>query len=310
MIEIIIWIIVLAFAIALLVKSSDYFVDYASKIGLAMQIPQFIIGATVVAIGTSLPELLTSIIAVLQGETTFVAGNVVGSNISNIGLILGLACVIGGGLKLKRNILAKDLPLALISTVLVLIVVWDSTVSLLDAFILFIPFLIILRFLLQQKNTAVTKTEKLNPLWFGIIFLCGFGIYLGSKFTVDSVIALTQMLPFISDTSIIALTVVALGTSLPELSVSLAAVKQKNADIAVGNILGSNIFNSLMVLSVPAFITPLIISQTVLFIAIPVMILLTVLLFIFLETHKKLSKVEGYILLLIYVIYVISTFIF
>jgi cation:H+ antiporter len=313
MLEILIWILVLAVSLFVLVKASNFFTESAERIGLFFGMPAFIVGVTIVAIGTSLPELISSILAVLRGSSEIVVGNVIGSNIANIFLILGIIAIIGKKLKITYEILHVDLPILVGSAFLLAIVIWDGAVTLPEAILLLLGTAVYFSYTLslksEQKDVRIVdgiKIEKRKKKELGgktvfILLISAFFIYAGAKYTVESVINLSELLNL--GTEIIAVSAVAFGTSLPELAVGIAAIRKGKAEIAVGNLIGSNIFNSFIVMGVPALFGALIIPSSILTFGLPMMLIATFL-FFFITQEKIITKWEGYMLLLFYIFFI------
>jgi len=313
MLEVLIWIIVFAVSLFVLIKASDYFTHSAEKIGLYFGLPVFIIGVTIVAIGTSLPELISSIFAVLEGYSEIVVGNVVGSNIANIFLILGIAAIVSKKLRITYEIIHVDLPILVGSAFLFTVMIFDGVFTIPEALLSLIGISVYFFYILSSEKRhedtdikkemkgELRKKKELDTKTWIILVVSTFFIYIGAKYTIESVIQLSGI--FDIGTEIIALGVVALGTSLPELTVSIVAAKKGKPEIAVGNILGSNIFNTFVVMGVPALFGVLIIPQSILSFALPMMLVAT-LLFFFMTREKEVSKWEGYLLLLFYVFFI------
>lgn len=302
MIQILIFVV----SLVVLVFSADKFIEYAEKIGLSLGIPSFVIGVTVVALGTSLPELVSSIVAIQEGSPEIVIGNVVGSNITNILLVLGAVALIAKQFNITFNFKKIDLPFFFISTVYLIFTCYDLNFTLIEGiigFVLLVAYLIIT--LSSGKDLDDDESPKLKPQFFLFLILGGFGIYLGAKYNVESVINIGDILKI--NPAIIALTAVALGTSLPELFVSIAAIRKNNAEIAVGNVLGSNIFNSLLIMSVPRFVGQLEIPKTVATTSLPILAGAS-LLFILFTWNKKINWLHGVILLSMYVAFIYFSF--
>ena len=241
----------------LLVKGADWFVDGASAIAEKLRIPSLIIGLTIVAMGTSAPEAAVSISAALKGSADITIGNILGSNILNILIILGLSAVIAP-LAVERSTVRRDLPFLLGVSLLLLAQGWDSSVSLFDGLLLTVLFAIYLVCLLvkarrQPREDGGEAAPK--SLWQILLTAVGLAaIVLGSDLAVDAACAIARILGM--SERFIGLTIVALGTSLPELFTSAIAAHKGNADIAIGNIVGSNIFNILFVVGLSALIVP------------------------------------------------------
>lgn len=308
-----IWIIVFVVSLFVLIKASDYFTHSAEKIGLFFGIPPFIVGATIVAVGTSLPELISSIFAVLRNSSEIVVGNVVGSNVANIFLVLGIAAIVGRRMKLTYELIHVDLPLLIGSAFLLAVTIWDGIFSFPEALLclggIILYSLYTINTRKKYENIEIrkgTKEEvkqggKLDWKTLVILAVSAFFIYLGAKYTVESVIKLSEILNIGKE--IIAISAVALGTSLPELTVTIAAAKKGKPEMAVGNVLGSNIFNALAVMGIPALIGTLIIPHSILTFGLPMMLIAT-LLYFFITHDKEITKWEGWLLVIFYVFFI------
>lgn len=295
------------FAVSLfvLLKASDFFVESAERIGLAAGIPPFIIGVTIVALGTSLPELASSIEAVLMGDSKIVIGNVAGSNIANIALVLGLVAVLGKQIKVKEGIMNIDIPILVSSAFLLWFVTYDQVVTIFEAILLLGALVIFLFYSLNNDEGEETEKTKINAKDIGVLIVAGIAIKFSAEYTIKSIIELSKLLGIGSE--VIAASVVALGTSLPEVFVSLAAIRKGKTDIAVGNILGSNIFNTYAVMGIPALVGVLVIPDNVVNFVLPFMVALT-LLFAVMCISKKISRWEGLMLLLFYGLFMVELF--
>lgn len=290
----------------LLIKGADFFVDGASSVAGKLGIPQIVIGLTIVAFGTSAPEAAISISSAVKGSNGISIGNVVGSNIMNVLLILGLTAVIRT-LNIKKSTALIDMPFMILISVLLL--VWGIVFDKLNipAGIIFWTLLIgfIVYLIVYSKKSGGTDEEvevKDLKAWQIIIFIVGgiAAIILGSNLTVDGASYVAENVFHVSD-RIIGLTIVAFGTSLPELITSVTAARKGNADIAVGNIVGSNIFNILFVLGTSCLIINLPYKGFV--IDNMVAIGAAVLLWIPAIAKRKLGKGAGIIMLLSYAAY-------
>ena len=254
----IIQILLLILGFAMLVKGADWFVEGSSGVARKLGIPQLVVGLTIVAMGTSAPEAAVSITAALKDSAEIAIGNVVGSNILNILIILGITAVIVP-VAIQKSTLFIEIPYMIaITVVLIFLGMTGAKVSRLEGVLLWVLFLAYLGYLvvLAKKNKEENR-EVNTATWKLIIFeIVGLAfIILGSNVTVDSATAIAEKIG-ISD-RFIGLTIVALGTSLPELMTSVTAAIKGNADIAIGNIVGSNIFNILFILGSTALITPI-----------------------------------------------------
>ncbi len=311
--ELLLFCLIFVASLLVLVKASDFFTDSAEKIGLYVGLPPFIIGVTIVSIGTSLPELISSIIAVMEGSSEIVVANVVGSNIANVCLIIGVACIVGTkGLRITYDLVSVDLPLFVGSAFLLVLAVWDKTFSLGEAIIFIIAYIMYLFYTVRDtqdsgQEEAVTPRESSGYLLKQacIVILSVVFIYLGAKYTIDSLVKISAIIGIAKE--IIAVSAVALGTSLPELVVTINAAKKGQEEVAVGNVLGSNIFNAFMVMGIPRLVGNLEIPNTVLMSGIPTLLAGTLLLF-FATQDKKLTIWEGWLFIIIYVWFIGTTF--
>ncbi|AMW30665.1 MULTISPECIES: calcium/sodium antiporter [Arthrospira] len=304
MLEALIWIGIFAVSLAVLIYASDSFTESASKLGLFFGLSPFIVGVTIVAIGTSLPELVSSLVAVYRDTSEIVASNVIGSNITNIFLIVGVAAVISSPMKINYDLISVDLPMLVGSAILLYFTISDDVFSTGEALLCLIGFLIYLVYIIRegQQNNNPEVDDEVNSTRFvivnvAIVVLGAVFIFVGANYTIESIIKLSEI--FNLGTEIIAVTVVALGTSLPELVVTISAARKGDAEVAIGNVVGSNIFNSLIVMGVPGLIKPLDIPDDILINALPVMLAAT-LLFFFVTQDKQVTQWEGLLFFVLY----------
>jgi cation:H+ antiporter len=289
-------------------------VDGASALAGKMNISQIVIGLTVVAFGTSAPELVINILAALSGNTDISFGNIIGSNIVNILLILGIAGIIRP-LKTERNTVWREIPFALLAALTLWVLVNDSylntsinMLSRADAIILMLFFIIFLTYtfaISKIESQHIPEIKELSNKKIGIFLLVGIAaLMLGGQLAVDNAVKIAGILG-LSD-KLIGLTIIAIGTSLPELVTSAVAAHKGKSDIAIGNIIGSNIFNIFFVLSISALIMPLP-FQSVMNIDMAVLVLASILLFFTMFTGKKrsLDRWESIIFIIIYAGYTI-----
>ena len=298
--RIIIELLLLAFGFVLLVKGADWFVDGASGIAVKLRIPQLVIGLTIVAMGTSAPEAAVSISAALKGSADITIGNIVGSNILNILIILGLASTIVP-IAVAKSTIRVDIPFMLAISGVLLALGWDGTVTLTDGLIMLVLFAGYLGYMLYMAKKGGEEGEEIKDLklWQALLYtVLGLALIVwGADTAVNAATALARI--FGLSERFIGLTVVALGTSLPELFTSVTAARKGNADIAIGNIVGSNIFNILFVVGLSAMIVPVPFTpnfriDTIVAIAAGVMLLLCSL------KQKKLVRRHGIAMLLCY----------
>ena len=283
-------------ALALLVKSSDWLIGAAEEIGLGLGLSPFVVGVTIVAFGTSLPELASSIAGVLSGESGIVTGNVIGSNIANVCLVLGATAVAAGGIRMDAGVIDVDIPILIGSAVALWAVSYDGTVGFGDG--LFLVTLLAVSLLSAFLSRPGVGGETASASWkaYAWLLVGGVGVYLGARYTIESVQALSEA--FGVSSGVIAMSAVALGTSLPEVLVSLAAARRGNAAMAVGNVVGSNVFNTFGVLGIPALIDAVVVPAEVAF-SLYFMIGVTVVLG-FLSVASNVSRWEGAFLLVLY----------
>lgn len=317
--DLLLWSIVFVVSLVALIISADFFVKASERIGLALGVSPFVIGITLVAVGTSLPELVTSVAAVLspKGVSEIVIGNVIGSNITNMGLVLGLVAILAKRIRLEFDVMKVDLPLMLGATFLLYLSIKDLRFTLVEALIFLIglgAYLAYVISLSRNNNGGSTESPIASELdldaedapetvsWRDIITLIASGavIYFSAKYNVIAIEELAALLEIGEE--FIALTVVALGTSLPELVVSIAAVRSDNAEMAVGNVLGSNIFNVLAVMSIPRLFGPLQIPESILSFSLPLLIVTTILCMFILQ-DREINRWEGTILFLLYALF-------
>ena len=287
----------------MLVKGADWFVEGTAGIARKFGIPQLVIGLTIVAMGTSAPEAAVSITAALKNNAGISIGNVVGSNILNILIILGISAVIVA-LAIQESTIKYETPYMIFVTIVLLVMGYTGgTVTRLEGVILWVLFILYLAYLfrLAKNNKEEDTEESRSPLFLLINAIVGGVIIVwGSNITVDSATALAKMIGL--SESFIGLTIVALGTSLPELVTSVTAARKGNADIAIGNIVGSNIFNILFVIGTASLITPIPFASNFLIDAI-IAILAGVLLWISVFRTKKLTRPWGIVMLICYAAY-------
>lgn len=297
-------ILLLVLGFVMLVKGADWFVEGASKIADKFGIPQLVIGLTIVAMGTSLPEAAVSISAALKGSAEITIGNVVGSNIMNILVILGLTSVICK-IAVQTSTIKYEIPFTIGVTVLLAVLgLTDNTVGLLDGAILWVFMILYLLYLLWMAKKGapmeeIEEAEENESIWKLLLLVVVGGVLIvwGSNVTVDAATALATI--FKMDPQLIGLTIVAFGTSLPELVTSVTAATKGKADIAVGNIVGSNIFNILFVVGSSALITPVAYKNSFMIDSV-VAVAAVVLLLLCVIRKKQLGRIGGALMLLGY----------
>ena len=305
-----IFLLVLGFVI--LIKGADLFVDGASGVAGNFKVSKILIGLTIVAFGTSAPEFAVSIKSIFSGNGDIVLGNVIGSNILNILLIIGLSAMFHS-LTVKNNTVKKELPITMLITTLFAVLLSDhvfdktltNTFTRNDGIIILLFFTIFVYYLISisRKKIDTKEEENVLPLSKSIIFtIIGLlGIIFGSNFVVDSASFIAKALGVTE--RLVSLTVIALGTSLPELVTSITATRKGEYDIAIGNVVGSNIFNIGMVIGIPTTLFGGVGAINFSYIDLIVMIVASILLFVFSYNDYKISKKEGIMLLILFVFY-------
>ena len=306
--DVLIQVVLLVVGFVMLIKGADWFVEGASKIADKFGIPQLVIGLTIVAMGTSAPEAAVSITSALKGSAEITIGNVLGSNILNVLIILGLTAVVRS-IAVQASTMKYEIPFTIIISILLgALGLADGTISRLEGVILWAAFIVYMIYLVKMAKSGQNVVEEVeeakeNESIWKLIILVIIGVVLivwGSDISVDAATALAKI--FGMSERLIGLTIVALGTSLPELVTSVTAAIKGKADIAVGNIVGSNIFNILFVVGTTALITPVAYSanfmvDTIVAVAAMVLLLVCVL------PKKKLTRPAGILMLVCYVGY-------
>ena len=308
----IIYITLLIIGFIILIKGADIFVDGASSVAGNFKVSKMLIGLTIVAFGTSAPEFAVSVKSLLSGSGDMVLGNVIGSNILNILLILGVSSMFHS-LKVKDNTVKKELPITLLMTAIFIVLLSDklfdkgfnNTFTRSDGIVIILFFLVFVYYLIKMARNKIDKAqdEKYMSMKKAILFtILGIaGIIIGSNLVVENASAMARAVG-ISE-SMVALTIVALGTSLPELVTSITATRKGEYDIAIGNVVGSNIFNIGMVIGAPIALFGGIQQFSINYIDLITMIASAFLLFVFSYNDRKISKFEGSIFLIMFVVY-------
>ena len=305
-------VLLLILGFALLIKGADIFVDGASSTALNFKVSKILIGLTIVAFGTSAPEFAVSMKALSSGSTDMVLGNVVGSCILNILLIIGVAAVIKP-IKIKDNTVKKELPLTMLISIILTVVMLDTKlnnssvnqITRSDALVILLFFSVFVYYLvtLAVQKKEREKEDPKYKLWLSLVFvLVGLaGIIFGSDLVVDNASAIAKTLG-ISE-RIIALTIIALGTSLPELVTTIVSSKKGEQDLIIGNVIGSNIFNICVVLGIPVAIYGTITPSSFQAIDVVAFVGSSILLFVIAESKKTITRLEGALMLALFVAY-------
>ena len=303
--------VILVIGFVLLIKGADYFVEGSSSVAKKFKVPSLIIGMTIVAMGTSLPELAVSVTASMAGNNTLAVSNVAGSNIFNLMVVCG-ACALFAPLAIEKNTLMKEFPFSILCAgLLVVMGYFGMSLGRVDGVILLVIFAVYLFWMIQSAKKARTSGDKLEaeeealaeeeikilPMWKCIVFIVGGMIAI--KFGASAIAA-----GFGLSQTLIGLTIVALGTSLPELVTSIVAARKDEVDMALGNVIGSNIFNILLILGVAAAISPIAFLMENI-IDIIILIIMSVVVWGFAWTSRKINRTEGIIMLFMYAVYMV-----
>lgn len=299
--------------IVLVLWGADRLTDGAVAVAEKMKMPQIVIGLTIVAMGTSMPEFCVSLVSALKGTTDLAVGNIVGSNIFNTLLIVGVSAWVAPMTILKSTV-RKDIPFALFASVILLVMCLDGNISRLDAGILFVLFLVFMYVTLKSAKTkeddTTAKTDSIEdnkkPMatWLSIVWIivglaCLIG---GSNLFVEGATKVAEHIG-VSE-AVIGLTIVAGGTSLPELATSVVSARKGNSGIAIGNVLGSNVFNILAILGVTGVINPMHL-QGITMLDLSMMVVSTLLVWLFSFTKYKIARWEGIVLTIVFIGYMV-----
>ena len=305
-------ILILIVGFIILIYGADIFVDGASSLARNFKLSPMLIGLTIVAFGTSAPEFAVSIQSLISNNGDMILGNVIGSNILNTLLILG-ACALIHSLTVKNNTVKKELPIALLLTSLFIVLMADGMFSLgensftrQDGIVLLLFFLVFIYYLISMMRNKVDADQdtpiKYNKFKSSLLTILGIvGIIMGSRFVVDGASTIAEILGV--SQRMISLTIVALGTSLPELATSIAATRKGEYDIAIGNVIGSNIFNIGIVVGLPVAILGGINNIAFNYVDLGVLFVASLVLFIFSFNDRKITKAEGIMMLMLFLTY-------
>ena len=301
------------FGLGILYVGAETMVNSSSRLAASWGIRPLVIGMTVVAFGTSMPEMMVSLLAAFRGSADIAAGNIVVSNIANIGLILGFTALIAP-LVVQRSLLKREVPFMIGASLLLVALAWDGTLGFVDGAILFSLLLVFLGYCLvtarrndsgeTSSSAVMASTSRLRDSLLVLIGIVGLGV--GAEMMVRSAVVLARA--FGVSELVIGISVVALGTSLPELAASGLSAMKGHADLSIGNVLGSNIFNILFVLGVCPMIRPLAIDPSLLRLQIPVMLLFSVGLVPLLGHRYRICRWKGLLLLGGYLAFIVGLF--
>lgn len=301
-------------ALFVLVRSSELFLAGAKHIGNSFGLSKFTIGVLIVAFGTSLPELASSIFAVLQGSPEVVIASVVGSNVTNILLIVGLLALISGRIVINQELIKTELPIFFIATALFVVMLYDGVVDSIEGGLLVTTFAVFAWYLLSEarkakqihvENVRAKKHPHIQIDYKSIIYIVVgiIGVLIGAHYTVEMTVSMATAL-FVP-VGLISIAALSIGASLPELFVSLHALKDGEVELAVGNIFGSNVFNILVVAGIPALIAPLTVEPIIMIVGLPILIAASAIFFVT-GLSKQVLRWEGIMMLLFFVFFVIK----
>lgn len=311
-----IYIILIILGFLLLIKGADFLINGSAKIAKKFHISEMMIGLTIVAMGTSMPEFVVSLTSAIEGHSDISLGNVIGSNLANLLLILGICAMLKKGIEIKKETRTFENPFNLFITFILLVLCLFGGqfigINKVEGGLLLLIFAIYLGYIIltSRKNAEhqpVTKKEKDISIWKSILLIIIgiIGLKYGADFVVNNSIKVAEIMG-ISE-KIIGLTIVAIGTSLPELVASVTAIRKGEDDLAIGNILGSNIFNILLILGVSAVISPITYNVTYnLDIVILFLSSLLLSLYAYIGKKNELTKLKGFIFVAIYIIYILT----
>ncbi len=311
--------IIFLISLFVLIYSSNLFLNQTEKIGAALGIPSFLIGVLIVGVGTSLPELASALAAIMKDTTEIVVANAVGSNITNILFVMAIVAIIGKKLVIDKNLLDSELPFFITSTVLFVGVAFDGKINSLEGVMLFLMYAIYLIYLSTTNRDidtmVIEKGKKIEKVKAKakkidrdliIAFFAGLaGVLVGAHFLIQSTISIAEIAGVAP--AIISLSAISFGTSLPELSISLNALKSGKTNIAIGSIFGSSALNILLAVGVPALITPLYVEPKTVSIAIPILAAATFIFFV-IGMAKKMYRWEGLMFLVVYAFFIAKIF--
>ena len=305
------WGVALIVALFFLVRGADLFVEGAKKVGIKLGMSSFAVGVLIVGLGTSLPELASSIAAVMADTTEIVVANVVGSNITNILLIVGVLAIIGGPVMINKDLLKTELPIFFISTIHFVASVYDGVIDRIEALLLFGTFLAYMWYLFSPNNDARDEMEVklkqkkaklgIKPIVFIIVGIAA--VLVGAHYTVEMAVNIAT--GFAIPVGLVSIAAIAIGTSLPELFVSIQAARSGETDLAIGNIFGSNAFNILLVIGIPGLMMPLVVDEVVMLLGLPILIAASLILFVN-GLARQVQKWEGVMMILFFIFFMVK----
>lgn len=309
LVQLIQWGGILLAALFVLVRGADLFVEGAKQIGASFGMSSFAVGVLIVGLGTSLPELASSLAAVMADSTEIVIANAVGSNITNILLIVGILAMLGGPVKINKDLLKTELPIFFIATVHFVASVYDGQIDRVEALLLFGTFCAYIWYLFssdhEAKEELEVKPERKGIVTKDVVFvILGVAAVLGgAHYTVQMAVNIATGLSI--PIGLVSIGAIAIGTSLPELFVSLQAIKRNETDLAIGNIFGSNAFNILMVVGIPGLLSTLHAGEVVMELGLGVLVAASLILFIN-GLARQVQKWEGVMMILFFCFFMVK----
>ncbi|MBN1864021.1 MAG: calcium/sodium antiporter [Victivallales bacterium] len=304
------------FGLALLIKGSDWFVDSSVFIAKRFGVSELVVGLTLVSMGTSLPEFATDIYSSVLGQGEVAIGNIVGANISNICLTLGLAAVLAGSMPISHTMLRRDAAILVVVTCIFLVLCLRGgagpVLGRIDGGILLGIFVVYMAFLVRGRSETMAevgaeveecKAEAFQSAGMAMVFLCaGVAMVLtGAKCVVDNLVWTAEQ--FNLDKTLVSAVAIAFGTTMPEMSVTIKCMISKKQDIALGNIIGSCIFNMLCILGICSMISPIVVSPHLVTMLLPMLLCVSAMLFVFMRSGWRLTRAEGMTLLAAYMFF-------
>ncbi len=303
------WSVILIISLFVLVKAADLFIAGAKEMGEYFKMSQFVIGVLIVGMGTSLPELASSLAGAWSGETEIVLANAVGSNITNILLIVGVLAFLGGKVIIKQELIKTELVVFFIATVNFIAVVFDGRVDRVEGLLLLGTFSAYIWYLFMEAkqpktSSKIIKSNSSFPFKALIISIFSLtALLVGASYTIDMAVNIATA--FAVPIGLISITAIAIGTSLPELFVSIQAIKTKQTEMAIGNIFGSNAFNMLVVVGLPALIVPLSAGVVVMKLGLGIMIASSAIFFV-IGLARQVMRWEGLMMLIFFLFFLIK----
>ena len=303
------WSVILIISLFILVKAADLFIAGAKEIGEYFKMSQFVVGVLIVGMGTSLPELASSLAGAWSGETEIVLANAVGSNITNILLIVGVLAFLGGKVIIKQELIKTELVVFFIATVNFIAVVFDGRVDRVEGLLLLGTFSAYIWYLFMEAkqpktSSKIIKSNSSFPFKALIVSIFSLtALLVGASYTIDMAVNIATA--FAVPIGLISITAIAIGTSLPELFVSIQAIKTKQTEMAIGNIFGSNAFNMLVVVGLPALIVPLSAGVVVMKLGLGIMIASSAIFFV-IGLARQVMRWEGLMMLIFFLFFLIK----